>query len=225
MNNNIKSLRFKKNPFHTRIKIEMITLKDRNYSLREDRDRYFFPDEWKAFHDCLKKKQELTFDFLINTGARINECRNVRIGDIDFERNSIVFRWTKTRNKDGTRKIRTIPISPQFAKYLKKVAHDLGLKDNDFFPILSTPAANIAMKKALQEAEIPDWKMFSVHNVRKTLETWLIALDVDSMKVIKHFGHGLAMALKHYVSPDVFGWEDKDMIRDIIGDLYREVRR
>ena len=90
----------------------------------------------------------------------------------------------------------------------------------DTLKILSTPAANIAMKKALKKAGIKDWYMFSIHNVRKTLETWIIALDVDSLKVIKHFGHTLQVAAQHYVAPDVFNWEDKQQIKQIIGDLY-----
>lgn len=215
-------MKFKKNPFHSRINFENLQLKDRNYTKREYRDRYFFPDEWKCFFDCLKPKQKITFNFLINTGARINEIRNAKVGDVDFERNNIVLRWTKSRNKDGSRRIRTIPISPQFKKYLIKVIKDYNLKVEDNFPILSTPAANIGMKKALQKAKIPDWKMFSAHNVRKTLEVWLLALDIDSLKIIKHFGHSLIMASKHYVSPDIFDYSDKDVMREVIGDLYRK---
>ena len=65
------------------------------------------------------------------------------------------------------------------------------------------------MKKTLKEVGIRDYDMFSVHNCRKTLETWLIALDVDSFKLVKHFGHSLQVALKHYVSPDLFNFEDR----------------
>lgn len=218
-----RKMKFKKNPFHERIKTEKKELKDgREYTIRESRDRYFFPDEWMAFYDKLRKSQKFTFEMLINTGARINECRNVQVRDIDFERQNIVFRWTKSRNKDGSRKIRTIPISTKFTKTLKKHIKEHNLKPEDNLKILSTPASNIAMKKALKKAGIPDWKMFSVHNVRKTLETWLLALDIDTMKIIKHFGHSIQMAQKHYVSPDIFGWEDKRMMRDIIGGLYRK---
>ncbi len=216
-------MNFKKNPFHDRIQIEAkMRSNGRGYSIRENRDRYFFPDEWKCFFDCLKDRQKITFNFLINTGARINEARNVKVNDIDLERENIVFRWTKSRNKDGSRRIRTIPISKQFTKYLKKIIREFKLSNDDYLPILSTPAANIGMKKALIKAKIPDHKMFSVHNVRKTLETWLVGLGIDSLVVVKHFGHSLAMAHKHYVSPSIFNWEDKSGMREIIGDLYRQ---
>ncbi len=221
--------KFKKNHFHNRILTEELQLSNRKYTKREYRDRYFFPDEWKAFFDQLKKKQKITFHFLICTGARINEARHVKVKDVDHERNNIVFRWTKSRNKDGSRKMRTIPISPQFSKYLKKIEREYELGLDDYFPILSTPAASIAMKGnpttgtpgALQKAGIPDWKMFSVHNVRKTLEMFLTAWEVPEGKILKHMSHSSKVSQKYYVSPEIFNWEDKQDMREIVGDLYR----
>jgi len=218
----MQSLTFKKNPFHTRIQIKKITRKDgKIYSIRENRDRYFFPDEWKIFFDALKKKQKLTFNFLINTGARINEARNVRVEDVDLERKYIIFRWTKSRNQDGSRKIRSVPISSEFTKYLIKMIKFYDLKPQDKFPILSTPACNIAMEKALKKIGMPDWIMFSVHNIRKTTEMYLLALGVEAEKVAKHMGHSVLIAQKHYTSVEIFNWEDKSEMREIIGDLYR----
>ena len=224
-------MNFKKNPFHDRVKTEQTTRKDgTNYTVREFKDRYFFPDEWKATYDNLRESQKTTFNFLICTGARINEIRNVKVKDIDFERNNIVFRWTKSRNKDRSRKIRTIPISSQFAKYLRKIIRENNLKLDDKLPVLSTPAANMALKGnptmktkgALQRAGIPDWKMFSVHNIRKTTEMWLIALGIEENKVARHMGHTEKVQQKHYVSTELFNWQDKDAMRQIIGDIYRE---
>jgi len=64
-----------------------------NYTIRNNRHRYFFPDEWVAFYDKLQnKRQRITFHFLINTGARINEVRNIKVSDIDMIRQSILLR-------------------------------------------------------------------------------------------------------------------------------------
>ena len=194
------------------------------YSVRNNRHRYFFPDEWITFYDALKPRQKVTFNFLINTGARINEVRMIQVSDIDFDRKSIVLRWTKGRTADGSRKMRVLSISSQFTKWLKGVVREYELKPTDYFPVLSTPAANICMKKTLKEVGIKDWEMFSIHNVRKTLETWLISLDIDSLKIIKHFGHTMNVAAKFYVSSDTFNHEDKQIIRQVIGDLYRQQR-
>ena len=194
---------------------------NRSYTIRDSRMRFFFPDEWMAFYDCLKSKQRVTFQFLINLGARISEIRHIQAGDVDFERKSIILKFTKSRNRDGTRKIRVIPFSSKFGKFINRVSLRYKLKPEDYFPILSIPGANYAMRTALKKAGIADYKNFSIHNVRKTLETWLLSLDIDSMKVVKHFGHSFDIASKHYVSPDTFSWDDKQKMREIIGDLYQ----
>jgi integrase len=208
---------------------EIVRSNNRKYTLRNNRDRFFFPDEWMAFYDKLKTKQHITFNFLINTGARIMEIQNVKVSDVDFDRGNIVLRVTKRVvnnpkvQKKGIRSPRVLPISKKFVKFLKAVVKQYDLKPEDYFPILTTAAANTAMKKALKKAGIKDWDMFSLHNVRKTLETWLLALGVDHFVVVKHFGHSINVALKHYVSADVFSYEDKKQMRDyIIGGLYEK---
>jgi len=192
----------------------------KKYTVRANRDRFFFPDEWGRFFDCLKKSQKFTFDFLINTGTRINEARHVKVGDIDLINKRIILRVTKVRAKKGEKnpRPRTIPISTQFARKLKKKIR--GKRNEEYIKILSTPAANLAMKKALKKAGIRDWYMFSIHNIRKTLEVWLMALGIDSLTLTAHLGHDIRTAARHYVSPDIFSWEEKSKMRLIIGDLY-----
>ena len=202
---------------------EIINTKKSTYTVRNNRSRYLFPDEYMAIEDVpevAKHKRLLLYRFLINTGARINEIRHVQVQDIDFERNSIILRKTKVRNKDGSYRPRILPISTKFCKYLKKVIKDQNLMPNDYFPVMNISGAHQSLKRSLQRAGIPDWKMISIHNLRKTLETWLIALGIDSMKITQHFGHSYNVAIKHYVSPDTFTWEEKKQIREIIGGLY-----
>lgn len=238
---NMKSLRAKKlkpNHFESIRGTKQIIRKNNTpYTVRDHRDRFFFPDEWMAFYDKLNLlKQKITFRTLINTGARITEIRNIKVSDIDFERRGVVLRVTKRIiNKPawlikkkgkgevkGVRKIRVVNVSTQFIKFLKKVVRHYNLEKEDYLPILSIPGANTCMKTGLKRAGIKDWDMFSLHNVRKTLETWLIALGVDSFNIVKHFGHSINIAMKHYVSPDIFSWEEKKQIRMIIGDLYEK---
>lgn len=195
----------------------------RRYSVRSNRDRFFFPDEWFKFIDNCNPNQKFTFNFLINTGARINEARNVRVSDIDLERKRIILRITKVKamKKEKFPRPRIIPISTQYSKSLKRHIKENNLKQEDYLGILSTPAGNIGLKKALKESEIKDYYMFSIHNIRKTLETWLMALGVDGLSITAHIGHSMQTAASHYVSADVFSWEEKSKMREIIGDLYR----
>lgn len=192
------------------------------YTIRTNRDRFFYPNEWMKFYDNLKSVQKPTFEFLINTGARINEIINVRVQDIDLVNKRIILRITKIKSKRGEKnpRPRIIPISSQFTKYLKQHINKEELTSTDYLKFRSKPATHIAMKKTLQKAGITDWQMFSTHNIRKTFEIWLMALGVDGLKITAHLGHSMAVAAGHYVSADIFSWEEKKMIREIIGDLY-----
>lgn len=186
----------------------------KKYSIRENRDRIFLPSEWILFYDCLKEKQKPTFNVLINTGARIMECQNIKLENINFKEKHIILDKVKRRTNFSDGKKRKVLISKMFSKYLKK------LFSEKKFKILSTPAANIAMKKALIKSGIKDWKMFSVQSVRKTIESWLVSLDVGQLKILKQFGHGEITALNHYIKIINENRDQKNLIRSIIGNLY-----
>jgi integrase len=196
----------------------------RKYTVRNNRDRYFFPDEWGKFFDNLKPKQKFTFSALINTGARINEIRNVKAEDCDFDRKRIILRVTKKKaaRKEKSPRPRVIPISTQFAREAKKFVSDNNLQGSDTLRILSTSAANTAMKNALIKAGIKDYCMFSIHNIRKTLEVWLMSLGVDTLPLVAHMGHDVRTAAQNYVSPAIFDFKERDKMRMIIGDLYQD---
>lgn len=78
---------------------------------------------------------------------------------------------------------------------------------------------------ALQRAGIKDFYMFSIHNIRKTLEVWLMSLGVDGLVLTAHFGHDMKTAAQHYVSPDILSFEERKQIRMIVGDLYSNYQR
>ena len=158
-----------------------------------------------------------TCQFLLHTGARINEARNVCEEDIDFQRQRLVLKVTKAKARKGENrgKPRVIPVSQKFLKIVKKY-----IKANDRVSILSTPATNTGLKKACRLAGIKDFGNFSAHNLRKTLEVWLMSLGVDGLRLTAHLGHDLKTAAHHYVSPDVLSWKEREIVRGILGDLY-----
>lgn len=200
-------------------------LKDgRKYSVRENRDRFFFPDEWMNFFDKLKTAQKMTFEILINTGARYNEAFNIKVGDCDLERGNIILRVTKIKAREGEKnpRPRTISISSQFNKKLSLYIRQRKLKNDDYLGLLSRPAAHICLKKTLQRAGIKDWYMFGLHNCRKTHGNWLKALGIDSGEICIRLGHDYNTFLKHYASPNIFNYKDLQNMRLIIGDVYQK---
>ena len=148
---------------------KIIRSNGRPYSIRLNRDRIFTKEEWDKFYKTLSENQKFTFNFLISTGARIDEAINVKIKDIDFEEKKIHLTKVKKRNSSNSKvNTRKVKLPNELINHLNKIIKELNLKEEDKLPILSTPAANIAMKKALIKAEIKDWYMFSISNIRKT---------------------------------------------------------
>jgi integrase len=201
----------------------------KKYSVREHRQNWFTPDVWKKLMEALPtRKSRLTADVLIQTGARINEARHIASGDLDYDRRTIKLRITKAKARKGEKKgkPRTIPISTEFTKVLKKYFKELPADSQ--IGLLSTPAFNTALKNALQEIGVKDWYMFSAHNIRKTHGNWLKIMgnlrmmNIDATEICLRLGHDYNTFLKNYGSAGVLDSRDVLMIREILGDLYQQ---
>lgn len=192
------------------------------YTVRSNRDRFFFPNEWIAFKKAIRPEYFHIFEVLINTGSRINEARNIKPSDIDFVNRRLTLRVTKVKARKGEKnpRPRIIPISTEFCKYLSKYIKQNKIAPDSFILTISTPGANQLLKRGLIRASITDWKAFSIHNIRKTFEMWLLALGIDSLKVTAHVGHSMQVAAGSYISADVLSHDEKLLIRQILGDLY-----
>lgn len=217
--------------------VKSITRSDgKIWTKKNNKDRFFYPEEWYSFYEHLADRQkernkdkhapmtrqQFTMMFLLHTGARINEARHVRVEDIDLGNKRLIFKVTKTKAKKGEKqgKPRIIPISNVLVGVIKRWITWKDLKPQEPIGILSTPACNLAIKKAAREAGIKDYKNFSAHNFRKTLEVWLMALGVGDLKLTAHIGHDIRTAASSYVSPDIFTLNEMQGIREILGDLY-----
>jgi len=201
------------------------------YTKKANQNRFFFPEEWMKFEDILKDRQKHTCKCLLNTGARIEEMQYVQVKDFIYNpkgRSRIILRHTKKKAKRfeyATGKVRDVPISKDFAKYLYGFIQKEKMKPDEDLKILSEPATLIGMKKAARKAGLVHPEDFSPHTLRKTLEVWLMALGVDGLAISAHIGHDIRTALSHYVSPDIFSWEDKKKIKLILSDLYERQDR
>jgi len=192
------------------------------YTVRDDRSRYFFPDEWRLFLDNVRQNKQAIFDTLIQTGGRIDEILHIRPKDFDFDRNILILRTTKTRAKKGERvgKPRTIPISLQYARRIRKYIKNNKINDESFIFSVTSQAVSQLFKRRMEASGIKDWYQFSLHNIRKTTGNWLRALEVSAEEICLRLGHDMNTYLKHYGSPSVFDRRDKQMMIRTMGDLY-----
>ena len=206
--------------------LEGIRTDGKKYSVRKHRKAFFMPDIWLKMIEELSPKGKITAEILIQTGARINEARHIEERDIDYERNTIKLRVTKTKaRKKGEERgsPRTIPINSRFIKKLKKYFSN---KDDKKLKILSTCAFNLALKKHLEKIGVQDYYMYSAHNIRKTHGNWLKVLsnlriiNCDASEICLRLGHSYETFLKDYGSAGVMDSKDVMLIKKILGDLY-----
>jgi len=191
------------------------------YYLKINPKAFFRPKDWNAFYDSLKEKSRPYFKIAINTGGRINEIREVRVKDIDFDNKTLTFYTTKTKGAKGEKRPvpREIKLSTEFLNWLQRWIKINKLSQNDAFKIPSTAGVKKILQTHLKKIQIKDWHDFSSHNVRKTHGNWLLAIGMDGMKVAARLGHDYNTLLKSYVSPDIFTEEDKVLIKQVLGDL------
>ena len=192
------------------------------YSVRDDRSRFFFPNEWNNFIEQIKEEKRMLFETLIQTGARIEESLNIKPRDFDWTRNNLTLRVTKIKARKDERigKARTLPVSSQFIRKIRAYINKNKIGDDELLFKVSKQAAWQMLRRTLQKAQIKDFWNFGLHNIRKTHGNWLKALEVSSDEICLRLGHDHNTYLKHYGSPNIFDRKDKLLMIKILGDVY-----
>jgi len=194
----------------------------KKYSVRDDRSRYFFPEEWIKFFNSIKKEKQAIYDILINTGARIEETFNIKPKDFDWERNNLTLRVTKIKARKNERvgKKRTFVISSQFSRRMKKYISNNKIKDDEIIFKVTKQAIWQMLRRGLKKSGIKDDWNFGLHNIRKTHGNWLKALEIPAEEICLRLGHDFNTYLKHYGSATIFDRKDKLLMIRILGDVY-----
>ncbi len=218
----------------------------RNYTVRNDRRRYFFPDEWEKFISLIKNKNhKFFFITLLFTGGRIMEVLNLKHEDIDLERETINFKIVKQRkakkNFYAIGKSRGFFVASNFIKEYKsfirghsinqknyifldneKLPKDYDFLDNDkrkkYYSSKSVAYSNL-IKRKMKKTEIEDWYNFSPHNFRKTYGMWLRTFIEDSGELCYRMGHDIDTYIAHYGSSLIFTESERRKIMKILGDV------
>lgn len=202
----------------------------KKYTVRKDRHRYFFPEEWIKFLDSIKPDKRILFETLLQTGARIEEALNLKPKDFIWENNTVTLRVTKSKAKKGESRIlggkqRSFSVSSQYIRKLRKYIRENNIKDDDFLFPITKQAVSQLFKRGLRKAGLKEWE-FSLHNIRKTSGMWLKTVqrrgvDLDVSEICMRLGHDHNTFLKHYGSPSIFTDQQRDKIIEILGDIYK----
>ena len=192
----------------------------------KDTNLFIYPNDWKAFaKESSKRKNYLLYEFQFNTGCRFDEGLHIRPMDFDFDRANVRIWKTKTKAKKGEKvgKPRTISLSPQFSKKMKRFCKNK--KPQDFLWKISQAGYNQYLKRKFKKLKINNAEQFSSHNIRKTHGMYLKALGIDIGEICTRLGHDYNTYIKHYGSADVFTDRDMAIIRELVGGLYMRQRR
>ena len=211
----------------------------KSYSVRIDKNRYFYPDEWIKFYDNLNSKNKLLFEFLICTGARIEEALTFnKDGLIDDKRKSIKLYVTKRKaKKEGEQfgKPRSFEISTSLYNKLRASKNHFMFIDVIENINLNTQEGRLSLKKYtkpkstlayivlrnnLKAVGIKDYYNFGLHSIRKTHGMWLKTMNIDMGEICNRLGHDTNTYLKHYGSPSLFQLKDKQLMIKVLGDIY-----
>jgi len=202
----------------------------RKYTVRADRHRYFFPDEWINFMSYVKEDRKILFETLLQTGSRIEETLNLKPSDYIWENNSVKLRVTKSKATKGESKIlggkqRSFSVSSQYCRRLRKYIRERKIRDDEYLFVITKQAVFQMMKRCLKKAGLNEWE-FSLHNIRKTSGMWLKTVqrrgqDLDVSEICMRLGHDHNTFLKHYGSPSIFTDQQRDKIVNILGDVYK----
>lgn len=131
----------------------------------------------------------LFFEALAYTGCRPAELERLEVSDIDFGRNIILFRDTKTHDN------REIPIPPNI--YDKLYQHTQNLKGHVFK--INTYVWNYQFNFRLKRADIQKRKGLTTYSFRHTYATRLIEGDLSVFKVKRLLGHKNIATTEIYV--------------------------
>lgn len=209
------------------------------YTVRDNRKRYFYPDEWTLFYHSLSDKNKFLFLTLIETGARIDEALHIKVNHINEDRRYLTLYVTKIKSKLKELKptARDISFSHTYLLAFRKYRRENNLKDNDFLFLNNelinknnnketidkecfnkSSSAEQLLKRVLKKNNF-DYYNFSLHNIRKTHGMWLKSLNVKAEEICLRLGHDFNTYLKHYGSSDLFKPTDKQKMINILGEL------
>jgi len=202
----------------------------KRYTVRQDRHRYFFPEEWKKFLEGMDFNKSILFETALQTGGRITEILNLKPKDFIWDNNTVRLRVTKSKASKGESKVlggkqRSFSVSSQYCRRLRKYIKEKNIKDDDLLFTITKQGVSQIFKRYISKAGLNDWE-FSLHNIRKTSGMWLKTVqrrgsDLDVSEICMRLGHDHNTFIKHYGSPSIFTDQQRDKIVDILGDIYK----
>lgn len=136
-------------------------------------------------------------NYLLGTGNRISTCLEIKIGDVDFNSQTIILRKTKNRKQQ------IIPISSSLLVVLKEYCKIRGGSEDDY--LFCNSFGNKADKRTIQQM-VADYNKSrgvsktSCHLFRHTYAKMFILNGGDAFRLQQLLGHSSMYITKEYVN-------------------------
>jgi integrase len=166
------------------------------FKLQNQRYRYLLPDEEPVLlAQCVKARKHLAsmIPVAIGTGARKSEMLNLKVGQVDFFRNLVVFDKTKSG------KTRSVEINSEVRQILLDLCKGKGPDDYVWVnPATGGPYTDV--KHAFASACM-DAKIFGLvwHDLRATFGTRLGEAGFNAYAIAELMGHANISTSRRYV--------------------------
>lgn len=169
----------------------------------KSRERFLLPEEVSSFFDSLTKESQQFQDFvvlLLCTGARRREMQSMAWANVSLE--SKIWFLPDSKNNES----RTIPLAPQALEILERRK---SLAESEWvFPAESKSGhmeePKQAWRRTVERAGIEN---FRIHDLRRTLGSWMTVGGANLQVVGKALGH------KDMSSTQIYARLDLDPVR------------
>jgi len=216
------------------------------YSVRLDRRRYFFPEEWNNFIKVFKNKTHKFF-FLtcLHTGGRVMEVLNLKHKNINIERGTISFEIVKQRKAKKSfyaiGKGRSFFVASEFIREYKSFIRNLKINSQEYifldnkklpknydklnnedrrkYYVSKFVSYSQMFKNKLRKVGIKDYYNFSLHNLRKTYGMWMRIFNIEMSELCYRMGHDMDTYIAHYGSSLIFTENERREISKIMGEV------
>ncbi|GAE35700.1 tyrosine-type recombinase/integrase [Halalkalibacter akibai] len=137
----------------------------------------------------------LLFSLLFSTGMRISELLDIKINEIDFEREMLLLEKTKNRRE------RIVSLRNGFGEVLKYycTTNDLSESDYLFGHKFSKDKLRSKLKKYLKKANLP---YVRIHSIRHSFATHMLDAGSHIFIVQQLLGHEYLSSTRSYVAPN-----------------------
>ena len=167
--------------------------KSRSKSYYDNEDiKYFNKSEYTLLIDKANKFYKYVYLLFFETGSRVEEAREIRYCDVDFDSNKIKVKISKQRNKNT---YRVLPISDTLKAAMLQHKMENNLENDDYIlskKHSSTPIIRQAFDKKMKY----DCELLRIEKSKAHMHTWrhtraiqLLESGVDIIKVQKFLGH------------------------------------